>query len=167
MARPATLAVLIVAGAFCFAAGRLSTGQSTSELLQQRALLEKLSQRMEALDARAAVSAVVCGKGSVPPDAPAALEKAVTRAFDQREATIAAAKAEQAAPTAANLEAFDQGNRLLDDALATSRWTQEDVFRMKSLLSMVTPQQRELLLQRQTLAFNQGKLKPDFAGPPF
>jgi hypothetical protein len=167
MARPATLAVLIVVGAFCFVGGRLSTGQSTSELRQQRALLEKLSQRMEAFGARAAVYAAVCGKGSVPSDAPAALEKAVTRAFDQREAAIAAAKAEQATPTAANLEAFDQGNRLLDDSLGSTRWTQEDVFRMKSILSMVTPQQRELLLQRQTVAFNQGKLKPDFVGPPF
>jgi hypothetical protein len=70
------------------------------------------------------------------------------------------------APTPENMEAFDKGQRLVEEALVSRRWGDAQADELRRLLREMTPEQRSQMFGRLLPAINQGHLTVETRGPP-
>ncbi|MCY1033476.1 hypothetical protein OV207_18635 [Corallococcus sp. BB11-1] len=70
-------------------------------------------------------------------------------------------------PTPQSVAAFSQGRRLVENAVATGRWSEAQRDELRSLLSQLTPEQRQEIIRTLVVNINGGKVKVDLVGAPF
>ncbi|WP_375756368.1 hypothetical protein [Corallococcus exercitus] len=70
----------------------------------------------------------------------------------------------RAAPTPEQVEASRQGQRVLDDAIARGRWTEEDQRRFHQAIHAGPREEVEARERSLSLAINSGRLRPVFDG---
>jgi hypothetical protein len=77
------------------------------------------------------------------------------------------AVSEQVAETPRSRESFGEARRLVDYALSSGRWTEDDASRLREQLPHLTPKQLEDIHQNLFVALNSGQIEVDLEGPPF
>ncbi|NOK34046.1 hypothetical protein HMI49_12665 [Corallococcus exercitus] len=70
-------------------------------------------------------------------------------------------------PTPQSVAAFNQGRGLVENAVATGRWSEAQRQELRSLLSQLTPEQRQEIIRTLVVSINSGKVKVDVVGAPF
>ena len=93
----------------------------------------------------------------------AAVEQIVRKVAVEREQ---AAKPEPPPPTVQNIEAYDHGSRLLADALAAKRWTQQDDTQMNKLVRQMADGQLLELTRQFIVATNSRRIQVETAELP-
>jgi hypothetical protein len=71
-------------------------------------------------------------------------------------------------PTPESVEAMARGHRLIDAALSSRRWTEQDAQMMREILAQLDPAQQKEVLQRRIPAMNRQEIRVSgLMGPPF
>ncbi|REG29821.1 hypothetical protein ATI61_107518 [Archangium gephyra] len=71
-------------------------------------------------------------------------------------------------PTPESVEALARGHRLIDAALSSRRWTNQDAQMMREILAQLDPAQQKEVLQRLIPAMNRQEIRVSgLMGPPF
>jgi hypothetical protein len=70
------------------------------------------------------------------------------------------------APTPENMEAFDKGQRLVEEAISSRRWGDAQADELRRLLGAMTPEQRSRIFGRLLPAINQQQISVETRGPP-
>ncbi|QSQ21755.1 hypothetical protein JY651_42495 [Pyxidicoccus parkwayensis] len=132
------------------------------QLKTQQALLVSLRAQVSALDSRLgdASRAPVMGVTQPLPTPMAAVTSEPPEEDD----------AEVEAREHARVEAealVSRGERVVEAALVTGHWRQEDMLSLRALLPTMPKTQRDALLSRLITAYNEGRLTQDEQGPLF
>ncbi len=172
----ATLAVVggivTLAAAAGFWVGRGSAQRDlaqSQELLRLGAQIAAMQLTLTEVAQRPREAAAECGRvepANLPLLQPA-IEAAVRKAFEHHALQAQAELDAKSLPTDENLEAYAQGEQLLDDALKSKRWTDAQAQRLRTIHSRITSEQATGLLQRLAVAVNEGELAIHTDGPPF
>jgi hypothetical protein len=170
--RSATLLLLVVAaiGGFAalgFARLRAQRDPVIAELLAdvraQRKSLESLSIKADRL-----LSMGICAQPrSDDSDQTARLTSAFQAALDQRTAQLKIERRLEAEPTKENIEAYDTATRIVECALATQQWNEDNATSIRRLRRLMTAQQRNTLSLEIISTLNRGGMVMDFQGPPY
>lgn len=147
------------------------TGPVLEELARQRALLESV------LEATRAPS-LQMRHASAPPTgstvdaawlraelAQILREELGNRAEDER--ADARKKPPAPEPTPQNLAAFQEGSKVIDNAIAARRWTEADAAALRGALGTMTPAQQDEVIQRLMVTLNTNTLEVRTLGAPF
>ncbi|WP_163991073.1 hypothetical protein [Pyxidicoccus caerfyrddinensis] len=134
-----------------------------TQLEQQRALLVSLRAQVGALDSRLtelarAPSVAPLPTASSPLPAATALAAPPEAEVDEEARERARVEAEAL---------VSRGERMVESALSTGRWRQEDMLSLRALLPGMPKTQREAMLSRLITAYNEGRLTQEETGPLF
>lgn len=134
-----------------------------TQLERQQALLVSLRAQVGALDSRLAdlaraPSAAPLPTLSAPLPAATALAAAPEEEVDEEARERARVEAEAL---------VSRGDRVVEAALSTGRWRQEDMLSLRAMLPGMPKPQREALLSRLITAYNERRLTQEEDGPLF
>lgn len=160
-----------------FVAGRVTapssadTGPVLEELARQRALLESVLEAARAPPFQ-------MRQASAPPTgstvdaawlraelAQVLREELGNRALQEPEDSKKRPSPPEATPQ--NLAAFQEGSKVIDNAIAARRWTEEDATLLRKALGTMTPAQQDEVIQRLVITLNTNTLEVRTIGAPF
>ena len=147
----AVSAVVAATITFCLAAPRRQpTTDATAELA---ARLDRIETELRWCNARPQPLAMTA-------TAPTSRAPTVTGS-----ATIAQPAADVVGPTSAQLQAADEAARLIDGALSTGAWHEDDRERWRSLAAKLDEPTRQAMMQQLIVGMNDGRLRPRVLPP--
>lgn len=160
-----------------FAAGLLASGPlalliAHAAIRDERAALREIRDTLAELRDRPAPQAETSRpeRTAAALDAPvlrAELTRLVREALSAESTRIAVPTAKEApAPSAENLQAFQDGERLIRQAAQSKLWTGSNREELHRLLAQMTDDQRSRALQLLLPAINRGEIQPEGGGPP-
>ncbi|MCP3063204.1 hypothetical protein LXT21_30950 [Myxococcus sp. K38C18041901] len=148
--KPLLALLLLGTSATAFLAGRQTAPDTNARILQelasQRAVLDTLLSRTSTPDTRCAIAASGAPVAATPSTPPAAAPSE---------------------PSAENLAAAQEGQRLIDAALRVKRWTSQDAQAFRVALVDMTPDQRTEALRQLLTTINSQALQVQTGGMPF
>ena len=146
-----------------YLAFRSSPAQSR-ELRQQAQQLEDIQRQLSQLSRPQLVVTQAQPPSTGQEPLTAAVEQAVRRVVDEREQ--ANAPPEPKPPTAENMAAYSQANRVFADAVGAKRWTDSDNAQMTRLARQMGGNQLFELTQKFIVATNSGQVRVETSEPP-
>ena len=143
---------------------------TTQELRRQgtqlAALLERVSDLAQRLPESDSRCARVEGSGSTALQQ-ASLVEALHTALDRQAREAKAEQEKQSQPSNENVQAFAQGEQLLENAEKAQRWTEAEATSLRNLMGHMTGEQASSLMQRLAVAVNERKVVVQTPGPAF
>ncbi|AKF84590.1 hypothetical protein SAMN05443572_10172 [Myxococcus fulvus] len=152
-----------------FLAGRATQAPASTdlepilrELAAQRALLVSLQTAQQGPSARAP-----SGDNLDTAWLRSEIAQAVREALEDSTPPEAAPKTPPPEPSPQALAALQEGHRVIDNAVAARRWTDEDARALRSTLSTMTASQQDEVLRRLVTTLNTNTLEVRTHGAPF
>jgi hypothetical protein len=163
-------ATLVLGGALGFAWWHSGPARSEDAIARLEQRHEELRQQVKALAQRDCATAAVPASGS------ADVRAEITRAVREELHTVRPAQAvtdvvpdpsRPAEPTRDNVIAREECMRLIDQAVRSREWNDEQAARFQALMEQLTDAQRDEVLERLVAVLNGGEVRITTEGAPF